>query len=249
MNPGYTTNISLTGMFIATRSPFPPHTRLRIEVLEGERGFVVEGMVVHARKVRGELVHLSQPGMGVRFVNVDELVRELIPGAYDGESLPASHPSHVPSPVSPRPAVPPPSQHPNLSASRPPTAALPQPERPPAPPPPPVPPPVARPIEPPSGTFSVHFLSPAEFVEVFLRDIVNGGLFVNTRFPARIQEVVYVELYPPFPGAKPVLVQARVVQRFEPSTDFGSHNLLAGMGVELLDLSHVVEKLQVFVHR
>ena len=53
--PGYTTNISLTGMFIGTRSPLPPGTRLRIEVLEGDRGFMVEGVVMHARKCGAEI--------------------------------------------------------------------------------------------------------------------------------------------------------------------------------------------------
>lgn len=87
--PGYTTNISLTGMFIATRSPLPPGTRVRIEVLEGDRGFMVEGVVAHARKVRGELMRLSQPGMGVRFLSVEDLVRELVPAGYGLEDLPA----------------------------------------------------------------------------------------------------------------------------------------------------------------
>jgi hypothetical protein len=77
---------------------------------------------------------------------------------------------------------------------------------------------------------------------------VNGGLFVSTRYPGRLQETVNVELYPPFPGADPVLVRARVVQRFEPSSD-GSPNLLAGMGVELLDLPAVVEWLKPYVER
>src|SRR5687767_401947 len=77
-HPGYTTNISLTGMFIGTSSPLPPGTRLRVEVLEGNRGFMVEGVVAHARKVRGEMMRLSQPGMGVRFLSVEDLVRELV---------------------------------------------------------------------------------------------------------------------------------------------------------------------------
>ena len=97
------------------------------------------------------------------------------------------------------------------------------------------------------GTFAVHFFSPAEFVEVYQRDIVNGGLFVSTRYPGRLQETINVELHPPFPQAQPVLVRARVVQRFEPSGDNLGPNLLSGMGVELIDLQGVVEKLQPFV--
>ena len=87
--PGYTTNISLTGMFIGTRSPLPPGTRLRIEILEGDRGFMVEGVVAHARQIRGELMRLTQPGMGVRFLSVEDLVRELVPLGYGQADLPA----------------------------------------------------------------------------------------------------------------------------------------------------------------
>jgi PilZ domain-containing protein len=201
-SPGYTTNISLTGMFVATRSPLPPGTRLRIEVLEGERGFMVEGVVAHARKIHGELVRLSQPGMGVRFLSVEDLVRELIPGGHGDPEVPPPHQPSAPTPATKE------------------------------------------------GVFAVHFHSPGEFLEIYRRDIVNGGLFVSTRHPGRLQETVDVELHPPFPWARPVLVRARVVQRFEPTSDgFGDPNLLAGMGVELLDPASVVEKLRPFVER
>jgi hypothetical protein len=209
--PGYTTNISLTGMFIGTNSPLPPGTRLRVEVLEGNRGFMVEGVVAHARKVRGEMVRLSQPGMGVRFLSVEDLVRELVPSGYGHEDLPAQA---EPLPPLAEGAV--------------------EPE------------PIPTPREG-GGTFAIHFLNPGEFLEVYRRDIMNGGLFVSTRFPGRLQETVNVELHPPFPNARPVLVRARVVQRFEPSGDSLGPNLLAGMGVELLDLPTVVDSLQPYV--
>ncbi len=236
--PGYTTNISLTGMFIGTRSPLPPGTRLRIEVLEGDRGFMVEGVVAHARKVRGEMMRLTQPGMGVRFVSVEDLVRELVPSGYGYEELPQGQAGPLP-PLE------------EGEAESDPTPFIP--ELPVAPPPVP---PVSRPPEPippiptpreGGGTFAIHFLNPGEFLDVYRRDIVNGGLFVSTRFPGRLQETVNVELHPPFPNAQPVLVRARVVQRFEPSGDSLGPNLLAGMGVELLDLPTVVDSLQPYV--
>ncbi|HEX3131118.1 MAG TPA: PilZ domain-containing protein [Thermoanaerobaculia bacterium] len=257
--PGYTTNISMTGMFIATRSPYPPGTRLRIEVLEGDRGFVIEGVVAHARKIRGELMRLSQPGMGVRFLGVEELVRELIPVGHGIEALPGGPVAPVPPlapgavereldwtpvPPLPSPAMPtmswprPAASSAASAASAPPSAS---PQARPAPSSPPIPTPREG-----TGTFAVQFLSPEEFVEVYRRDIVNGGLFVSTRYPGRLQETVSVELHPPFPGAAPVLVRARVVQRFEPSSG-GGPNLLSGMGVELLDLPALVEKLQPYV--
>jgi len=243
--PGYTTNISTTGMFLATNSPQPPGTRLRIEVLEGDRGFMVEGVVAHARKTRADLMRLSQPGMGIRFLAVEELVRELIP-VLPGETEeipdePAAAPLPAPPPVSPPPAPPPPA-----AAARPPAVTAPQqpvPQRPgPAPSPPP------RPIEG-SGAFKVGFLGPSEFLEVFHRDIVNGGLFVSTRYPSRLQETVQIEIHPPIPGIPPVIVRARVVQRFEPQEGSFGPNLLAGMGVEIHEVAAVLEELRPIVER
>src|SRR5262245_40328313 len=111
--PGYTTNISTTGMFLATNSPQPPGTRLRVEVLEGARGFIVEGVVAHARKTRSDLMRLTQSGMGIRFLTVEELVRELIPvipGETEEipEAPPPSPPAAAPRPVTQTVAPPPP---------------------------------------------------------------------------------------------------------------------------------------------
>ena len=50
---GYTTNISMTGMFIATNSPVAPASRIRVEVVDRDRGFMVEGVVAHARNDHG----------------------------------------------------------------------------------------------------------------------------------------------------------------------------------------------------
>jgi PilZ domain len=223
--PGYTTNISLTGMFIGTRNPLPPGTRLRIEVLEGDRGFMVEGVVAHSRQIRGEMMRLTQPGMGVRFLSVEDLVRELVPLGYGQADPPAAASAEVereplwdPVPPIPSPVSLPPEPIPSIPTPR---------EG--------------------GGMFAVHFLNAGEFMDVYRRDIVNGGLFVSTRFPGRLQETVNVELHPPFPNARPVLVRARVVQRFEPSGDSLGPNLLAGMGVELLDLPTVVDSLQPYV--
>lgn len=243
--PGYTTNISVTGMFLATNSAQPPGTRLRIEILEGERGFMVEGVVAHARKIRGDMMRLNQPGMGIRFLTVEELVRELVPiGVGEMEEIPDNF--HSPS----RPQAAPPRPSPPLSNPTPPTLAVPpavqappMPEPPLAPPGRTVLPPVSKPMEG-TGTFSVHFLSPEEFLQVYHRDIANGGLFVSTRYPGRLQETVGIDLYPPIAGAPPITLRARVVQRFEPQGDDLGANLLAGMGVEILELPAVMERLR-----
>lgn len=232
--PGYTTNISTTGMFLATNSPQPPGTRLRIEVMNGDQGFIVEGVVAHARRTRGDMMRLSQPGMGIRFLSVAEMVRELIPVMHGeteeipeadrdwGQSIPLE-PAPAPAPFIPQPQAPPPAP-PVRSA------------------------PIPRPVDG-AGAFSVQFLGPAEFVEVFQRDILNGGLFVSTRSPGRLQETVKIDLQPPVPDAGPVSFRARVVQRFEPQGSDSSPNLLSGMGVEILDLSTVLDTLRPFVER
>lgn len=244
--PGYTTNISTTGMFVATTSPQTPGTRLRIEVIDGNHGFMVEGVVAHSRKVRGDMMRLTHPGMGIRFLSVEELVRELIPVMPgEAEEIPETArdwgQQSAPSlPVTASSPIPPPDLSPPLIAP---------PVIPPAAPPPirstaPVP----RPVDA-AGVFSVQFLGPSEFVEVFQRDILNGGLFVSTRYPGRLQEVIKVDLQPPVKDAEPVSFRARVVQRFEPQgNDFGP-NLLAGMGVEILDLPAVIQMLRPFAER
>lgn len=229
---GYTTNISTTGMFVATNSPMPTGARIRIEVIDRDRGFMVEGVVAHARKIRGELARVTQSGMGVRFLTVEELVRELIPAALGTEEIPQA-------PQEPAVTVP---------------EEPPEPET--APPPPPMappPPPSPRTTQPQQltgeGTFNVRFSGPAEFLQVYERDILQGGLFVSTLHPARIQEMVIVELLPPLPAAQPILIRARVVQRFDPLGAGNTPNLLAGMGLELIDLPAVVERLKPVVQQ
>lgn len=246
---GYTTNISLTGMYIATNNPIASGSRIRVEVVDRDRGFMVEGVVAHARKMQMELARLGQSGMGVRFLSVEELVRELIPSGISGtEPIPPNAAALQPEPE-PAPSTPPtPPQIPELPAPPPP----PEPPRPavappPAPPPPPRPSPPATarppvPVAPSGGSFTVRFAGVDEFLEVYKRDIRQGGLFVSTLYPARLQETVNVELFPPLPFPEPVLVRARVVQRFEPHADSGP-NLLSGMGLELLDLESLLEKL------
>jgi Tfp pilus assembly protein PilZ len=268
--PGYTTNISTTGMFLATRSPLPQGTRVRVEVLERDRGFMVEGVVAHARKVRSELMQIIQPGMGIRFLTVSELVRELMPGIPWGEEEIPSTPQDSDgvaepylSPEAPEEGPEAPSQAP---VPPPPVAAPdPRPFSSPIPDPPqaagaplqaPAPAAAPSPADPPvpgtagGGSFTVGFASPAEFLEVFQRDIVNGGLFVPTRYPGRLQETVLVDLVPPVPYAEPVRIRARVVHRFEPhSADISGVNLLSGMGLELQDLPQIIEQLRPSVER
>ncbi len=200
---GYSTNISSSGMHISTANPLPPRARLRIEVIHGERGFLIEGVVAHRRAVHPELMKVTPPGMGVRFLSPDELIREIFRpegqvaavGAGDGGQEAEDEPRHQEE----------------------------------------------------MRTFAVRFASAKDFLGVYERDIVNGGLFVATSRPGRVREVVRIEIHPPGPAPSPIPLPARVVQRFEPEP--GSSAILVGMGVELLDLPSALARLRPIAER
>jgi hypothetical protein len=230
-------------MFIVTNTPLSSGSRIRVELVDRERGFMMEGVVAHARKMAPALARLNQSGMGVRFLTVEELVRELIPGGLgETEEIPRDDSPTEPMPeIPPEPLIPPPPLPPPPAAPRPVaaparTVPLPAPDRP------------AVPVATSGGSFTVRFSGIEEFLEVYRRDILQGGLFVSTLYPARLQETVSVEMFPPGPIVQPFLVRARVVQRFEPQADSGP-NLLSGMGLELLELPALLAALEPVVQR
>ncbi|HLX08119.1 MAG TPA: PilZ domain-containing protein [Thermoanaerobaculia bacterium] len=202
---GYSTNISANGMHIATANPLPPHSRLRIEVIHGDRGFLIEGVVAHRRAIHPELMKVLPPGMGVRFLSPGELIREIFPRAA-GAPRAAANEGGSPTPETPE----------NYE--------------------------LETPLRDDVRTFTVRFASAKDFLGVYERDIVNGGLFVATSRPGRMRELVRIEIHPPGPAQPPVLLPARVVQRFEPEP--GSGAILVGMGVELLELPQTLARLR-----
>jgi Tfp pilus assembly protein PilZ len=179
---GSSLDISTTGMFIITNNPLPPGERIRVEVL-GENGFVVEAVVARALRVATHLQAIKKPGMGVRFLTVEELVADLVTrGAGPrGEKSGGAAGATVQE----------------------------------------------------DGVYPVRFRDRDHLLQTFRRDISTGGLFVSTRDPARLNEVVTVELHIPESDREPLRLKARVVQRFEPTSSGSS--LMAGMGVELVD--------------
>jgi len=78
---GFTSDLSTGGMHIVSSAVCPSRTRIRIEVGDPEKGFAIEGVVAHSRRVAPELRKIGLSGMGVRFLTVDELVGELLGGA------------------------------------------------------------------------------------------------------------------------------------------------------------------------
>lgn len=194
---GHSINLSPRGMFIGTGRPVGSGERIRLEILDPEHGFVVEGVVTHSRRVAPELRRLKQSGMGVRFLEPAELVGDL---------------------VEPMARAAPTTEH------RPATQGG-------------------------SAGYAVRFQSPAHFLKVYRDDVAHGGLFVSTRNPAELDAVVSVMIYPPGPSFEPLVLEARVVQRVEPSGKVRDGTPLSGMGVEFLDADEALERLAVVARR
>ncbi len=74
---GYSANISMSGMYIDTSHLVPQGTRIRLEVCSPETGFMIEAVVTRVNKSKQML---RPSGLGVRFLAVDELLGELMPG-------------------------------------------------------------------------------------------------------------------------------------------------------------------------
>lgn len=72
-------DISVGGMFIKCRRPLDLGTRIHLHILDSEGDFYAEGVVVRQRQVEPRYRMLEDQGMGVRFLQPAELVREVIP--------------------------------------------------------------------------------------------------------------------------------------------------------------------------
>jgi Tfp pilus assembly protein PilZ len=221
---GHTLNLSPGGLYVGTDRPPRSGSRVRVEVLDPEQGFVVEGMVTHSHRIARELQQIRSSGMGVRFLRHDELV-----GAF----CPPQAPEAAEAPAAPEAGGRPPA-----AAASPPVAA----------PPPAQPEASAGPPAgkrgwlnlAPGGVVPVRFATVGEFQRIFERDILHGGLFVACeRPPARLQEVVSLKLSLP-DGRGTVVVPSRVVHRRDAADASGP----AGMGVEFLDPESVVSQLR-----
>lgn len=218
-------NISRTGIFVRTQQVLPSGTRLRLEVVNGQRSFLAEGVVVRAIRTPGQMQHVMPSGMGIRFLSLDELLVELLPGLdlAAEERMPGGIAAAVGQASSS------PGGHVRGAGG----ATATSPPRP-APPPGPV-------IT--GSLFPILFRDREQFRRAFERDIATGGLFVNTERPLALDSVVEVEIGVEGVAAPAVRLQARVVHRSEPS-EGESGNLLAGMGLQFLDVQRAVERLR-----
>lgn len=198
---GHTLNISTRGMYIGTGKPLKSGTRVRVEIVDPEDGFVVEGVVAHSHEVAPELHRIKQPGMGVRLLGVQELIEGLI--GERSQRAPAAESTAAPEGT--------------RSAA----------------------------------TYRVRFRDRAHFFDVFRRDVIRGGMYVPTRDPARLDQLVALEIVPPTRTAESFEIPARVVQRMEPSGTRSEQGLgrYSGMGVEFIDPDRALDLYEQVVKR
>ena len=202
---GFTTDISKTGMFIGTTHVLPARTRVRIEINDPESGFVIEGVV--ARSLRPTpLMRAVQPsGMGVRFLQVDELVDSLFPHASA-----QMEPVQSPEPASAGGSVSSPSKKSatgDAGGQKPRRGFIVRFR-------------TAADLE---RTWARDVAQGGIFVSAREPADVGEAVLLEIRPPEDA------------PAGSKVRLDARVVHRFEPGSGEGGANLLSGMGVEFLD--------------
>ncbi len=212
---GYTSNMSVSGMFICTTNPLARGSRLRIEVLDNERGFIVEGVVTHGMKTPIQLQAFRQSGMGVRMLKVEELIANFLDGGVRQQQAMTSQ-GQMSSVAQAARQSPPPQPAPVAA---------------------PAPPPVPRP--PTERVFAVHFTATEQFLVAYRREMQNGGLFVPADEPAAQRERVLVRIHLPSADMPPILLPACVVKAYAAELNHG----VGGMAVEFENPSIAAEKL------
>jgi hypothetical protein len=240
---GFTTNVSATGMFLATTQVLQPGERVRVELLDSKNGAMLEGQVVRVHRVTMALRHVDTPGAGVRFLPPEELVAAIVPAV---KSRAVARPDGRAPVETVRVAA-----GSGLEGSSP-AAPLGTPD---------APTPARRPETPGGGNAGgvgdgnvdngntvvvpVEFSDRSSFLSVYHRDLSSGSLFVSTDVPAALKQQVTVELVTPPPVRRTLRFRAEVARRFEPEAAVGpGRNLLAGVGLRLLDPAVVRAELE-----
>jgi PilZ domain len=260
------TNVSRTGIFVRTQAVLPSGSRLRLAIGHGGRDFTVEGVVMRALRAPAHLQSVMPSGMGVRFLSAEELLEELLP-AIDfqaEERIPAGFEAPTSTSTYSKDGgsestratsgalfgsihTPPPAAVPSMQTPPPrPIAPPPPPSRPPTPvhTPAPAPQPVVGEAIASLQVFPLRFRDADQFRRVFDRDVKTGGLFISTVKPPGLDAVIQVEVTVEGIAVAPIRLQARVVHRMEPPPGSPPGNLLAGMGVQFLDVTRAVEQLR-----
>ena len=226
-SPGYTINLSRTGMFVATATPLKPGRRVRVEILDDRHGFMIEGLVMHAARVSPLLKRLRESGMGLRFLEIDELIAPIVPmssptarrrdAEEPAEDLVFADEAEIDETLA---LLGEEAPHPEGAADS--VAPLPEPRE-------------SRP----ELTYPLRFATLPAFLQILKQDIEKGGIFIATTRPAGLHQWITVELRIPAPIDEVVRLPARVVHRVAE----GDTKLLAGIGVQLGDTAAAVEKI------
>jgi hypothetical protein len=223
---GFTSDLSARGAHIVTPTPLGTNSRIRVEMLTEHGGFVAEAVVRRSSRVHRELQAVRSSGMGVRFLGIEELIRELLPAA----GVPTADAEVPEMPDVPETAG---------TAPEPAVAAAPRSPVHPASPAP------AKTGAAPRLEVPVRFQGLDELRQIFERDLQHGGMFLNTSRPAPVGTRIRVALY--LPGASsPLLADAQVVQVFEPPSPRlrTAPNHASGMGVLFDDPAPVIAKVR-----
>lgn len=69
---GFTMDISEGGIFVATHQIFPIGTKFRITVFIGKERLEIDSLVVWVRGEDSAMISGEEPGMGLRFIELDE---------------------------------------------------------------------------------------------------------------------------------------------------------------------------------
>ena len=223
VHSGFTVDVSKSGIFLGTAQTLDPGERIRLELVDRDRSFMVEGQVARVHRVSLALRHIEQSGVGVRFVTPAELLQEMM-GTRKGAARPGEGPNAATRPAPPAAAAAPPvvAAPPLAQATRPSTTGSGV---------------FAAPAQRSDRQISVEFVDRDSFLSVYQRDIASGGLFVSTAVPSKLHDIVTVELRPPVSTPQPLLFEARVVHCLDGQAD-GS-GTLRGMGVQFLDPDRV----------
>jgi type IV pilus assembly protein PilZ len=72
----YITDISETGIFVKTTAPEQPGTRLNLRFSVGDEPIEIEGEVIWVNPFRPGAPDSINPGMGIRFVALDDELRD-----------------------------------------------------------------------------------------------------------------------------------------------------------------------------
>lgn len=224
---GFTTNVSVSGLFLGTGHSVSMGERIRLEVVDEDHGFIAEGRIARVHRVALALRHVEQPGIGVQFLLPEALVAELVPAARAAAGSfrgPARELREAP----PRER----RGSPAATATAEDRADAPDGG------------PVAAEKNGGLEVIPVDFVDASSFLSVYHRDISAGGLFLSTESPASLHDVVVIELRVPTVELGPLQFKARVVHRIEPTGAVGQgRNLLAGMGVQFVEPERVLEAL------